>query len=154
MTSSAVALPTNNPVSMSRKVRPENKEQKYYYRERAQNLHEIYRYAYVSDREEGLVVIDIDCLTDGDPQNNFVKRVATYNPGKVLTGAENLILIADEVIKETEQLNSGNRISTEDLVSIETILGKCQTMILSGEKPPHHSRFSRTTTRRQRLREM
>jgi len=36
------------------------------------------------------VVVDIDCLTDGDPDNNFTERVATFNPGGALNGAENL----------------------------------------------------------------
>ena len=53
-------------------------------------MHESYRYAYVTDREEGLLVIDVDCLADGDPLNNFVEKVATFNPNGVLRGAVNL----------------------------------------------------------------
>jgi hypothetical protein len=86
----AVALPTNMSISMDRPWIPENQEQPYEYRGKTQNLHESYRYAYVSDRFEGLVVVDIDCLTDGDPDNNFTRRVATFNPGGALDGAENL----------------------------------------------------------------
>ena len=88
----AVALPTNNHVSMSRKFRPENQETPYTYAGRVQNMHELYRYAYVSDREEGLVVIDVDCLTDFDPKNNFIEKVLSFNPDGVLDGAENLTL--------------------------------------------------------------
>ncbi len=83
----SVALPTNNHISMSRKVRPENREQVYTYEGREQNLHELYRYAYVTDLEEGLLVFDVDCLSDFDPQNNFIERVATFNPDGVLDGA-------------------------------------------------------------------
>ncbi len=86
----AVALPTNNHISMSRKFRPENRETPYEYKGRTQNMHESYRYAYVSDSVEGLIVVDIDCLTDFDPQNNFIERVATFNPGGILNGAVNL----------------------------------------------------------------
>ena len=86
----AVALPTNMSISMDRPWIPENLEQPYDHRGKTQNLHESYRYAYVSDRFEGLILIDIDCLTDGDPDNNFTERVVTYNPGGALSGAENL----------------------------------------------------------------
>ena len=93
----AVALPTNNNISMSRDWRPENKETRYEYDGRPQNLHELYRYAYVSDRYEGLVVIDVECLNDFDPQNNFVKRAATFNPDGILDGAENLTVCGTTV---------------------------------------------------------
>ena len=76
----AVALPTTMPVAR-RRGNPANLEQP---------LAPIYDYAFVSDREEGLVVIDVTTLTDGNPENNFVKRAATFNPGGALTGAENL----------------------------------------------------------------
>ena len=36
---------------------------------------------------EGLVVVDVDMLADGDPRNNFLERVATFNPDGVLDGA-------------------------------------------------------------------
>ncbi len=93
----AVALPTNMSISMDRPWIPENGEQAYEYRGRTQNLHESYRYAYVSDRFEGLVVVDIDCLTDGDPDNNFTARVATFNPGGALSGAEHLTVAGETV---------------------------------------------------------
>ncbi|MCB9832757.1 MAG: hypothetical protein H6807_09805 [Planctomycetes bacterium] len=86
----AVALPFNNNISMSRLYRPENREQRYEYDGQAQNMHEVYRYAFVSDRVEGLAVIDIDKLTDGNPRNNFIEKVASFNPGGVLNGAEHL----------------------------------------------------------------
>ena len=93
----AVALPTNQYVSMARDWRPENREQPYVYRGKTQNLHEIYRYAYVSDREEGLVIVDVDCLSDGNPENNFTKRAATFNPNGVLDGAVNLTVAGTTV---------------------------------------------------------
>ncbi len=93
----AVALPTNMSISMDRPWIAENGEQAYEYRGRTQNLHESSRYAYVSDRFEGLVVVDIDCLTDGDPDNNFTARVATFNPGGALSGAEHLTVAGETV---------------------------------------------------------
>jgi len=86
----AVALPTNNHITMSRKWRPENQERPYEYRGETQNMHESYRYTYVSDRYEGLIIVDTDCLTDFDPQNNFIERKVTFNPDGILDGAENL----------------------------------------------------------------
>jgi len=93
----AVALPTNMPTTMSRPWIPENDEQNYPYRGRNQNLHETYRYAYVSDRFEGLLVVDVDCLTDGDPDNNFVARKVTFNPNGALNGAEHLTIAGTTV---------------------------------------------------------
>jgi hypothetical protein len=93
----AVALPTNMSISMGRPWIKENLEQNYPYKGRDQNLHESYRYAYVSDRFEGLVLVDIDCLTDGDPDNNFTKAAVRFNPGGALDGAENLAIAGTTV---------------------------------------------------------
>lgn len=93
----AVALPTNMPISMGRPWIAANREQNYPYRGRDQNLHESYRYAYVSDRFEGLILVDVDSLTDGDPDNNFTPRAVTFNPGGALDGAENLAIAGTTV---------------------------------------------------------
>jgi hypothetical protein len=50
-------------------------------------LAELYRYALVTDAEEGLILIDIDTLADGDPENNHLHRAVTFNPDGALTGA-------------------------------------------------------------------
>ncbi len=86
----AVALPTNTSIAMDRPFDPANREQSYPYGGKDQYLHESYRYAYVSDRFEGLILVDVNCLTDGDPDNNFTERVVTFNPGGALDGAEHL----------------------------------------------------------------
>ncbi len=52
-----------------------------------QEIHPIYRYAFVTDSEEGLILIDIDTLTDADPENNQLSRAVTFNPGGRLAGA-------------------------------------------------------------------
>jgi hypothetical protein len=75
-----VALPTTMPVAR-RQGNPANLEQP---------LHPIYDYAFVSDREEGLIAVDVTTLTDGNPANNFLKRALTFNPGGALTGAQGL----------------------------------------------------------------
>jgi hypothetical protein len=41
----------------------------------------------VTDLVEGLIVIDVATLLDGNPANNFLKRAVTFNPNGVLSGA-------------------------------------------------------------------
>ncbi len=65
-------------------------------------MHPIYDYAFVTDREEGLVIVGpLHTLLDGDPRNNFIGRArvmdggvegAAWNPGGVLTGATSMTL--------------------------------------------------------------
>ncbi|MDY7091506.1 MAG: hypothetical protein SX243_00895 [Acidobacteriota bacterium] len=74
----AVALPTNMPMAFDRTPPPEALEQP---------IHPIYRYAFVADRQEGLVLVDVATLTDGEPRNNFLERALTYNPQGRLDGA-------------------------------------------------------------------
>ena len=93
----AIALPTNMSISMSRPWDAANREQNYPYKGNDQNLHESYRYAYVSDRFEGLILVGIDQLTDGDPDNNFLERAVTFNPGNALDGAESLAVAGTTV---------------------------------------------------------
>jgi hypothetical protein len=82
----AVALPTTMPVDATRTTGadPANEEQP---------LHPLYRYAYIADREEGLILVDVSTLTDGNPSNNFFTRAVTFNPNGILHGA-NAIAIA------------------------------------------------------------
>ena len=80
----SVALPTTQAVDAGRQVRAENQEQK---------VHPIYDYAFLTDREEGLVVVGpLHSLLDGDPRNNFVHRAAGFNEGGVLAGATSMAL--------------------------------------------------------------
>jgi hypothetical protein len=89
----AVASPATLAVDPTRHQRPENEEQK---------IHPVYAYLYVTDREEGLVVIGnpldsphrpgVSTLLDGDPTNNFLERAVTFNPDGVLTGAVNITI--------------------------------------------------------------
>jgi hypothetical protein len=82
-----IALATTQPVQPSRNegdlMRKVNLEQPFA---------DIYRYALVTDSVEGLIVLDIDTLYDGEPRNNFVKRALTWNEGGVLDGARFLYI--------------------------------------------------------------
>ncbi len=76
----AVALPTTMPMQPNRKTQfiAENQEQP---------IHPLYKYAYIADREEGLILVDVTTLTDADPSNNYFTRALTFNPGDALKGA-------------------------------------------------------------------
>jgi hypothetical protein len=79
----AVALPTTMPMAPNRTTgqNPGNEEQP---------IHPLYRYAYISDREEGLILVDVTTLVDANPSNNFFTRAVTFNPDGALSGAEAL----------------------------------------------------------------
>lgn len=85
----AVALPTNMPIDTRRKVRPENQEQG--------PLHPLYSYAYITDKYEGLILVDVMNLVDADPRNNFLDRSLTFNPNGMLNGAVNLTIAGNYV---------------------------------------------------------
>jgi hypothetical protein len=80
-----VALPTNQPIAPLRNqgelMRVTNQEQPF---------HPIYHYAFVVDAQEGLVLVDVDTLADGEPRNNFLERALTWNGDGVLAGARHI----------------------------------------------------------------
>jgi hypothetical protein len=79
----ALAAPSTLAVDPTRVQLPENQEQP---------IHPMYGYIYVTDREEGLVLSTAATLLDGNPQNNFLERAATFNPNGILDGAVNLAI--------------------------------------------------------------
>ncbi|HET7797356.1 MAG TPA: hypothetical protein VFK72_05705, partial [Nevskia sp.] len=87
-----VALPTNQPVSPLRNQLPMmqtvNQEQR---------LAPIYSYALIADRVEGLVLVNVDTLVDGDPLNNYLDRAVTFNPEGVLRGASHITVAGSRV---------------------------------------------------------
>lgn len=80
-----LALPTNQPIHPPRntgeKMRVANLEQPF---------HPLYNYAYVTDAQEGLILVDVNTLADGEPRNNFLERALTWNPNGVLDGARHV----------------------------------------------------------------
>ena len=82
-----VALPTNQPINPARNagalMREANQEQP---------MHAIYSYAVIADAEEGLVLVNVDTLADGEPRNNFLKRALAWNPDGALNGARHVTL--------------------------------------------------------------
>jgi hypothetical protein len=89
----AIASPSTLAVDPLRTRIPENEEQP---------IPLMYGFLYVTDSEEGLIVIGepdlkakrpgVLTLLDGDPTNNFLKRAATFNPNGVLNGARRITI--------------------------------------------------------------
>ena len=81
-----MALATNQPIAPDRNT-PEMREAN-----QEQPFHPIYNYAVVTDSEEGLILVDVNTLADGEFRNNFFKRSATWNEDGVLNGARHITL--------------------------------------------------------------
>ena len=82
-----VALPTNQPIAPQRNqgelMRETNQEQPF---------HPIYSYAVIADRQQGLVLVDVDTLADGEPRNNQLAAALRFNPDGALSGARHVSL--------------------------------------------------------------
>ena len=82
-----VALPTNQPINPLKNqgdlMRVTNQEQPF---------HPIYSYALITDAQEGLILVDVNTLADGDPRNNNLRRALTWDGGGVLQGARHATL--------------------------------------------------------------
>jgi hypothetical protein len=75
---SAVLLPSTVPLDPLRVSDPANHEKK---------VEPLFGFAFVTDRVEGLITVDVNTFVDGNPDNNFLTRAATFNPDGKLTGA-------------------------------------------------------------------
>ncbi len=80
----AVAVPSTVAVDPTRKRSPENKEGP---------IAPYFGYVYATDKHDGLVVVGIGTMVDGDPTNNFLKREKTFNPDGVLDGASTITIV-------------------------------------------------------------
>jgi hypothetical protein len=81
-----MALATNQPVNPLRstaELRKINQEQPFL---------PIYSYAAVTDSVEGLIMVNIETMADGEVRNNVLKRAVTWNPDGVLNGARHIQL--------------------------------------------------------------
>jgi hypothetical protein len=81
-----MALSTNQPISPLRNT-PEMREAN-----QEQAFHPIYNYAVITDAEEGLILVDINTMADGEFRNNFLKRAVTWNEAGILKGARHVTL--------------------------------------------------------------
>jgi len=85
-----VVLPTTQPIHPDRQRKDEATRKLMYELNEEQPFHKIYDYAFVTDSEEGLILVDVNTLSDGEPRNNFFTRALTWNEGGVLNGARHL----------------------------------------------------------------
>lgn len=80
-----VVLPTNQPIyppaNQGDLMRVDNQEQPF---------HPLYHYAFIADREEGLILVNVDTLADRDALNNKLARALTWNPDNLLKGANHI----------------------------------------------------------------
>jgi hypothetical protein len=76
----SVTLPSTLGVDPLRSRKPENKEQA---------VSPIYAWVFVTDREEGLVMVTVGTMLDGNPDNNFFdkEKIFRFNPDGKLSGA-------------------------------------------------------------------
>jgi len=76
----SVTLPSTLGIDPLRTHLPENEEQP---------VSPIYAWAFVTDREEGLLLVSVGTLVDGNPDNNYLdkEKVIRFNPGGKLKGA-------------------------------------------------------------------
>jgi hypothetical protein len=84
-----MALPTNQAIAPTRstpELRALNQEQPF---------SPIYNYAFITDRVEGLIAVNVDTMADGEFRNNKLRRALTFNPDGVLTGARHITLAGD-----------------------------------------------------------
>lgn len=63
----------------------------------------LFGYAFISDRQEGLVTVNINTLTDGINTNNHLKRAATYNPEGRLSNARGVWVVGNYAYLLTER---------------------------------------------------
>jgi hypothetical protein len=94
-----VVLPTNQPIHPDRQTKDPTGQMSDAERAKLmfednqeQPFHPIYDYAFVTDSEEGLILVDVNTLSDGEPRNNFFERALTWNEGGVLDGARHLTI--------------------------------------------------------------
>ena len=80
----AVAAPTTLAPDPTRTHRPENNEPK---------VPAMYGSIYATDKYEGLIIVGVATLIDGNPQNNFLKRDVTFNPNGALCGANSISIV-------------------------------------------------------------
>jgi hypothetical protein len=84
-----MALPTNQPINPLRST-PELREIN-----QEQSFLPIYSYAVVTDSVEGLILVNVETLADGEFRNNRLRRAVTWNPDNMLKGARHVVLAGE-----------------------------------------------------------
>ncbi|MEA3013775.1 MAG: hypothetical protein QOD42_2320 [Sphingomonadales bacterium] len=95
-----MALPTNQPIRPDRNeamrttpvTRSDGRTVSLLDENQEQRFHPIYNYAVVTDFEEGLYLVNVNTLADGEARNNHLSRAVTWNENGVLAGARHVTL--------------------------------------------------------------
>ena len=90
----SITLPSTLINDPKRKRLPENEEQP---------IAAYHGYVFVTDLKEGLIVVDVSMLLDGNPENNFIKKAAVLNPNGVLNGAKHAWMAGQWLYITTER---------------------------------------------------
>ena len=75
-------------VDVRKPLPPEDQLLKQFQENQEQRMHEIYRYAFFTDKAEGLIGVNVDTLADRVPKNNFFRRAVTFNPMAAYRGGQ------------------------------------------------------------------
>lgn len=78
-----VAAPVTVTMDPARTQIPANKEQK---------IHPLFKYLYICDKYEGLILTNANSTIDGNPVNNFLRRELCFNPEGILNGAKHAVV--------------------------------------------------------------
>lgn len=95
-----MALPTNQNIAPTRQERmasimvtgADGTERSLLDINREQRFHPIYNYAVVTDSVEGMFLVNVNTMADGEVRNNFLERAVTWNENGVLNGARHVVL--------------------------------------------------------------
>ena len=92
----SVTLPSTLGIDPLRQRLPENEEQP---------ISLTYGSVYVTDKEEGLIIVFVGTLVDGDPTNNFLREsdVTRFNPEGKLTGAMHSFMAGNNLYVVSEK---------------------------------------------------
>lgn len=93
-----VVLPTNQPIHPDRQTSPgfglsgEQIADLMFNQNQEQKFHPLYNYAFITDSKEGLILTDVNTLSDGEFRNNMLERQLTWNEDGILDGARHLTI--------------------------------------------------------------
>nr|WP_217807955.1 hypothetical protein [Oceanibacterium hippocampi] len=87
-----MALPTTQPIHPDRQSKDDATRELMFVTNQEQPFHPIYDYVFITDSEEGLILSDVNTLSDGEARNNFLTRALTWNEGGVLNGARHITI--------------------------------------------------------------
>ena len=93
-----VALPTNQP------IRPDwNRREIIQTENQEQAMHPVYSYAALADAQDGLVLVDVETLANGEPRDNKLSAALRWDADGRLGGARHLVFAGHIVYVTTER---------------------------------------------------